>query len=221
MKDHEFIELLNLYVDHELSASAAVRLETEIKANAGRRRTYEQYCRMQKACKVLAADFAADAPTAKPGNILTFEAVVAQRRPLGFVARGSLAAAAACVAFVLVSRVGPSGRGDHVAAHLTPVASETLATAPVPRAGGIVQRPALTGDSIALTRQASPGPAALAPQFAWMQGVQIAPMNVTVSADDLRFDTNLFKGAPESRPLLTVRKPGEITAERAAFEFRP
>jgi hypothetical protein len=57
MKDSEFIELLNLYLDHEISADNAARLEAEVQGNPERRRVYRQYCRMQKACTLLANDF--------------------------------------------------------------------------------------------------------------------------------------------------------------------
>ena len=33
MKDSEFIELLNLYLDHEISTADAARLEAEVQAN--------------------------------------------------------------------------------------------------------------------------------------------------------------------------------------------
>ena len=57
MKDSEFIELLNLYLDHEITAADAARLEAEVQASPERRRVYQQYCRMQKACTMLAKDF--------------------------------------------------------------------------------------------------------------------------------------------------------------------
>ena len=50
MKDSEFLELLNLYLDHEITPADAARLEAEVRADPERRRTYLQYCRMQKAC---------------------------------------------------------------------------------------------------------------------------------------------------------------------------
>jgi hypothetical protein len=56
MKDSEFLELLNLYLDHEITAADAVRLEAEIRHNAERRKIYREYCRMQQACRILAAD---------------------------------------------------------------------------------------------------------------------------------------------------------------------
>ena len=60
MKDSEFTELLNLYLDHEISAADAARLEAEVQINPNRRRVYQEYCRMQKACKLLAHDFACE-----------------------------------------------------------------------------------------------------------------------------------------------------------------
>ena len=53
MKDSEFIELLNLYLDHEISAADAARLEAEVQTHAAHRAMYQNYCRMQKACKMV------------------------------------------------------------------------------------------------------------------------------------------------------------------------
>lgn len=57
MKDSEFIELLNLYLDHEIGSADAARLETEVQQNPERRRLYRQYCAMQKACTELAVQY--------------------------------------------------------------------------------------------------------------------------------------------------------------------
>jgi len=43
MKDREFIELLNLYVDREISAEDALRLEREVATDPKRREVYDQY----------------------------------------------------------------------------------------------------------------------------------------------------------------------------------
>lgn len=63
MNDREFIELLNLYIDHEISPEDAVRLEAEVMGRPDRREVYNQYCRMQKACSMLTGHFA-DSPDA-------------------------------------------------------------------------------------------------------------------------------------------------------------
>jgi len=61
MKESEFIELLNLYIDHEISAEDAVRLEAEVVSDPKRRQVYRQYCQMHKACAVLADQFSEQA----------------------------------------------------------------------------------------------------------------------------------------------------------------
>lgn len=57
MKEAKFIELLNLYIDQQISPEEAARLENEIIANARRRRTYQQYCRMHRACTLVFENF--------------------------------------------------------------------------------------------------------------------------------------------------------------------
>jgi hypothetical protein len=107
MKDSEFIELLNLYLDHEITATDAARLEAEVQHNPARRRVYQQYCRMQKACTMLAKDFVADESVSgaegQARKVVAFE----QRRDSwspGLFAVGGLVAAAACVAVIFVNR---------------------------------------------------------------------------------------------------------------------
>jgi hypothetical protein len=101
MKESEFIELLNLYLDHEISAADAARLEAEVQADPARRRVYREYCQMQKACTVLAKDFAEQ--PAVDRKVIAFEPRRASWSPSWF-AGGGLAIAAACVALVVVNR---------------------------------------------------------------------------------------------------------------------
>jgi hypothetical protein len=49
MNERRFIELVNLYIDHEISASELEELENEVAQNAQRRQVYHQYCRLQSA----------------------------------------------------------------------------------------------------------------------------------------------------------------------------
>ena len=105
MKESKFIELLNLYVDHQITAADAALLETEIQRSPERRRIYRQYCQMQKACVVLAENFRTEAPDAAvsaEGNVGAF-APVRRSFARGAWAAGALAAAA-CVALVMVNR---------------------------------------------------------------------------------------------------------------------
>lgn len=113
MKDSEFIALLNLYLDHEISAADAARLEAEVQNNPARRKIYRQYCQMQKGCKVLASDFVSPAEAAATPaerkviafNLAAAEAAATRRTRAGnFYMAGTFAAAAACVAIIFVGR---------------------------------------------------------------------------------------------------------------------
>lgn len=108
MKESEFIELLNLYVDHEIGAEDAKRLEAEVAADPAHRRIYRQYCSMQKACTLLADRFQEPVAGAVPARR-------AQRRRAALIPAAGLALAA-CVAVVLAVR-------SHVSAPATQQAS--------------------------------------------------------------------------------------------------
>ena len=73
MKDSEFIALLNLYIDHEITVADAARLEAEVQSNPERHQIYRQYCRMQKACTVLAQDFQTEQLSPVGGKVLSFD----------------------------------------------------------------------------------------------------------------------------------------------------
>ena len=62
MNDRRFQELLNLYLDHEIAPAEAAELETEVLGNPARRRTYDQYCRLQRGCRLLGGHAGAHAP---------------------------------------------------------------------------------------------------------------------------------------------------------------
>ena len=100
MSEREFIELLNLYVDREIEAADALRLEAEVTANPERRRVfYDQYCRMQKACSMLATEVAAARERQVERKVADFPAPMGWRfRPL---AAGLAAAACLGVVFAV------------------------------------------------------------------------------------------------------------------------
>jgi len=99
MKQDKFIELLNLYLDHEISLEDAARLEEEIQRSPERHKLYREYCQMQKGCGLIAKKFSEFDQT---------EPIYAQetsRTKWGGVRgwhAGVVALAAACVAVVLV-----------------------------------------------------------------------------------------------------------------------
>lgn len=106
MKDSEFLELLNLYVDHEIDAEAARRLEAEVLSHPARRRVYRQYCMIHKACSLLSEEHAL-APEERPAAIRD----EAPRRWAWGWAAGAGLLAAACIAAFAVFRMHPVGAG--------------------------------------------------------------------------------------------------------------
>lgn len=110
MKDARFTELVNLYIDRQISPDEAAELEAEIGANSRRRQMYRQYCQMHRATKLVYESFranadAANAPAKQPGSIAYLES----RRQRQKFQRWSLyaggLAAAACLT-VVVARIG-------------------------------------------------------------------------------------------------------------------
>lgn len=136
MKDSKFIELLNLYVDHQISAEEAALLEAEIHHDPERRRVYRQYCQMQKACVMLADSFRTEAPSTdnlRVGAAGREVAFTPPRRRLQAVAlaMGALAAAA-CVALVMVNRARLTVERGAPALAGAPAPTATVAARPAP-----------------------------------------------------------------------------------------
>jgi len=206
MKDSEFLELLNLYLDHEITNADAARLEAEVQANPHRRAVYHDYCRMQKACTLLSKDFV-DQPAER--KVVGFETRRSAWTP-GFFATGGLAVAAACVALVMINRspTAASGTTTATAVAVTPAqpaekAPETVATTapepttlitrtvtttPVHRNDATTVPLMLAGvksntntDALVATQQNAQA------QFEWMRNVQLAPIQ-QLPLTELRLD---------------------------------
>ena len=61
MKDHRFIELLNLYIDRQITVDETAELEAEIQGSPQRQAVYRQYCQIHAATKVVYESFRAGA----------------------------------------------------------------------------------------------------------------------------------------------------------------
>ena len=217
MKESKFIELLNLYVDHQISPAEAAQLEAEVKSNPERRRVYREYCEMQKACSVLAENFRTAAPASDP-KIVDFKP---RRFPVGAMAYvGSLVAVAACVAVVFTLRSHPAAPADVAA----PIAQQVVKTPPTAVAVATPSRPALQpafGPKV-LTLRAQNAELAesVADQAAlteWMNSIQLSSMPGT-SVDDLRFDARATL-QPDARTYRTA-SPIKGKVEWTAFTFQ-
>lgn len=103
MTHTKFTELLNLYLDHEISAEDATALEVEIQNNPARREIYRQYCRMQKGCAQLAGHFSgAQSPAPAPVRDLSARRQGSRRYFAAWTA-GVGMVAAACFAVILIN----------------------------------------------------------------------------------------------------------------------
>jgi len=109
ISDKKFIELLNLYLDHEISDAEVRTLEAEILSNPARHRLYRQYCAMHKGCLELASAFAPQSEVTASRNASSACKVVRHREAPPAYSRdkcgwgawvGGLGLAAACGALV-------------------------------------------------------------------------------------------------------------------------
>lgn len=222
MKESKFIELLNLYVDHQISPADAALLEAEVRGgDPERRRIYRQYCQMQKACTELAENFRAEA-AANP-KIVEFNP---RRRALfGTVAYATgLAAVAACVALVFVARsrqdqpvtIPVANVQGHVAARAKSPLVQTLASRQVlqPVIGPRLLR--LQGQNAVLAAAAAPS--VYQTSFAdWMNNVRLSSMPVGPS-DEFHFDTRATL-QPDGHTYRSDR-PFQGKVEWTAFQFQ-
>jgi anti-sigma factor RsiW len=130
MKDHRFIELLNLYIDRQITAEETAELEAEIQSSPKRQAVYRQYCQIHAATKVVYESFRAGAAepaantTGRPATVELFET---RRRTNWVHYVGGFAAAAAVAGLFFVRYSANTSLETPVA--LAPV--QTVAVAPV------------------------------------------------------------------------------------------
>ncbi len=223
MNEREFIELLNLYVDREIGADDALRLEAEVGANPERRRVYDQYCRMQKACSMLSLELADGDAKSGERRVLEFPASPAWRFRPAF----ALMAAAACVAVVVALKyrgVLPGNNSPAVA--MAPVAARAvpdtadLATPADPMRSVFSARapsgPAARPDAKQLF--GASGEALTVAQLNWIGDIHLAPVFSGATSD------LLLAPASELRPGISDdaanRRLSPEPSEMTAFRFQ-
>lgn len=217
MKESRFIELLNLYVDHELSAAEAAELEAEITANPARRRTYQQYCRMQKACTQLFETAREEAPAspllqrsleAADEKIVSFPERSRRQRERGVIIGWSAAAGlAACIALLAVTLV------RREVTEPAPLLLVSASTAPAPSVGAAptVERVnPVAGQLVAVATNAEFRPVFSTQTF--MLGRAAVDTETPVPASDHRFD---WLASVELTPLQRAK------VAEASFQTRP
>jgi anti-sigma factor RsiW len=231
MKDNRFIELLNLYIDRQITAEETAELEAEIQGSPQRQAVYRQYCQIHAATKVVYESFRAGAaePAADPsGRPATLESFGARRRTNWVHYVGGFAAAAAVAGLFFVRYSASSGVDTPVIA--TSVA--TVAVAPVQAAPAQVTTavPAVAPAAAATTNLISLRNTSAAPDYSAMLVALREPDEERALADRWQtaraqslFDDNLFDAKhalpvaePEQR--LLRRPNGQV--EMTVFQFQ-
>jgi hypothetical protein len=221
MNDKEFIELLNLYVDREISAEDALRLEKVVATNPGRREVYDQYCRIQKACSMLSEE------TLDMSTVTTTPAVIdfPTQSPWRFGPMfAGLAVAAACAVVI----VGVKNREASSAAGVaSDSARSVLASNPVDAAAdSIAMKPVLF---VRLPSDQAPRGAqrtllayadaqAPMPQLNWIGDIHLSPVSPSVTGDFLLNPKTDLKAAvmTDNQASRDAQEPVEM----AAFRFQ-
>ncbi|HUG11468.1 MAG TPA: hypothetical protein VMM36_10665 [Opitutaceae bacterium] len=110
MKDKRFLELVNVYLDGEISEVEAVELEGEIRSSAKRMDLYRRYCRMQKACMMIAEESRSATTTSESAVVHLPEA----RRSwlLGQWWRGGVYGGTAAIAATIILVISMSGPAE-------------------------------------------------------------------------------------------------------------
>ncbi len=184
MNHERFIEMLNLYIDRELSGAEVHEIEEAIAQSPERQKIYAQYCRIERATQHLLAK--TEAPLPSIPNLIA--ASRAENGPIEFdstapASRGrwlgwgtSLASvAAACVAVVLVlQKPGTAGNSGSTA----PSSAATFAKTVLPAVDNSTYQTVFVLDHGHRNGQwgtvRSPGDS-----FAWMNQLNFAPIERT------------------------------------------
>ncbi len=234
MKDHRFIELLNLYVDHQLGPAEAAELEAAVLASPDRRRTYDQYCRLQRGCSLLGGHARSAAPVASRflQSLEETERKIARPRHRGWQhaytgAFGALATAACLTLLFVVNRSDFAPETDPLALQPSEgtAASEalSLAVSTVAKSSENTRKvelhPALSASGFGVTRSvreaeiAAHDPEALE----WMRRVDQLPAS-SVVVDEEAFASR--SALPVENRVYQSRSAPQGNAAFAAFQFQ-
>ena len=233
MNQKKFIELLNLFVDHEISSVEAAELEQEIALNPERRKIYQQYCRIQRGSGMLAESFKSEGAPAgsklaraardADDKVARFPERRATQISWGWISGLGVAAAAACVALVVVKT---DGSGKTAAPSASPVVAQRMispgtAVSPSPQSLSVAPRFRPTLVAQALPQNVMGGSyataAASSPSLDWMDRVDM-PSVRSIPVEDLLFDAK--PGLQQESKTFRSGRPMQTPVEMSAFQFQ-
>jgi hypothetical protein len=218
MTDKEFIELLNLYVDREISAEDALRLEKVVATNPRRREIYDQYCRIQKACSMLSEETLDMSSVRTTADVISFPHRSSWR--FGPVIAGLAAVAACAVAVVGVrNHTGPDatlavdGARARTVADTIDLSTDSISMKPVL----VVRLPSdQASKSPQATLLANSDLSAQASQLNWIGDIHMSPVSSVASGDFLlNPKTDIKAGViTDVQGSRDLQEPVEMTAFR-------
>ena len=215
MKESRFIELLNLYLDQQISPEDAAELEAEIVRSPAHRRTYLQYCRMHRACALLFENFRAPAaPLAQDAHRADGKVTDFPERRFRFLpaaGMAGLAVAVACVALVLVER------SEVAQVNIPPESFHAVAVnAPAPAPGF---QTVMTARKFSLAADSHSTLEAQQAAFDWMNQIELSPMPA-VDNRQMVFGSQPEPAASDAR-FQQLGRANQPAVEMTAFEFQP
>jgi anti-sigma factor RsiW len=228
MKDHRFIELVNLYIDRQISAEETAELEAEIQASPQRRAVYRQYCQLHSATKQVYESFRTNAEpqTHVPaGRVINGDFARRPRSNWIHYAGGLAAAACLALAFVRYNAGSSSATDDLAQAATTPAAQVAVVTPTAPvTVAPAAAAPVATLASLKDNLSAEPDYAAMLAalrreeQRAFANG-EIQSSRLPSLFDDGVFDARQFAPANNQRTFRGKQTPAQ-QAEFTAFQFQ-
>lgn len=227
MKDSKFIELLNLYLDQQIEPADAARLEEEIARNPARRATYQQYCRMHRACTMLfeqshsTAEVGVKLATAAASADEKIEAFPSSRPGLSWLGYGSALAAAACVAFVILNRPAKvdSAKAPVAIAQVAPAVA--VPPAATPSSPAVMPGRLIAHSDVHFAPNGSKVEAVAdeAPSLDWVRQVKFVPVS-HLSASELVFEPHPNIRKENDQKVFESPLPLQGNVEQAAFQFQ-
>lgn len=229
MKDNRFIELVNLYIDRQISAEETAELEAEIQASPQRRAVYRQYCQLHSATKQVYESFRtnaeplAGAPAGRvvPGNF-------ARRPRTSWIHYAGGLTAAACLTLVFVrynADTSVPAANDLAQTATTPAVQVATVTPPAPvTVEPVAAAPVSILVSLKDNLSAEPDYAAMLAalrreeQRAFASG-EIQSSRVPSLFDDGVFEARQFAPANNQRTFRGKQAPAQ-QAEFTAFQFQ-
>lgn len=221
MKDNRFIELVNLYIDRQITSAEAAELEAEMQASPRRRAIYRQYCQLHSATKQVYDRFRATALEPQPAAVSGRTVIenFKNRPRFHWVHYVGGAAAAACLALLFVRHNAQPQPGSAALARVEPKAAVPAAIAPV-----VLPAPAPSLVSLHNNRMTEPAYPGLLTALRQDEQQALITEEVPVSRLPSLFDDGVFEMRPvlpvngqrTFRSKLTPAQPAEFTA----FQFQ-